>query len=438
MLEDRRDAGLLRTVGTWGFAASTINAVIGASIFVVPATLAASLGYFAPIAVLACAIAIGSIAICFAEGGSRVPTSGGAYGYIEAAFGPMAGYVSGTALWFSNLLASSGIAAALADTVITVLPPRWAAPAHAAIIILVIAAIAGVNLTGATRGAQLINAATLLKLIPLAVFLLAGVSAFHGTKFLQGVTPTTTGIGPAVILALFAFTGMEVSVCASGEVTEPSRTIPRALLIAMLVLTLLYVSIQVIAQGMLGSALAHSAVPLADAMAPISPVLRLMMLAGAAFSMFGFISTDLLCSPRILLALARDGLLPPILGKVNSGTHTPNAAILCHAALAITLSLSGSFVELAVLSTLVCALLYIAGCAAALRLARRGVALAGNPLNFRWLPAAAFLGIASMLGLIALASRREILGMVGLVALSALIYLVQTRAARSTVRPSAK
>lgn len=432
MAENQRDAGLLRTVGAWGFAASTINSVIGAGIFVVPATLAASLGYFAPIALLSCAIAIGCIAICFAEGGSRVPTSGGTYGYIEAAFGPAAGYVSGTALWVSNLLTSSALAAALADNIITVFPPRLAAPAHAAAIILVIAAIAAVNLTGATRGAQLINAATLLKLIPLAVFLLAGVSAFQGTKFFQGVTPTAAGIGPAVILALFAFTGMEVSVCASGEVTEPSRNIPRGLLTAMLVLTLLYVSIQVIAQGMLGSALAHSAVPLADAMAPISPVLRLMMLGGAALSMFGFISTDLLCSPRVLLAIARDGLLPRVLGKVNPATHTPNAAILCYAALAITLSLSGSFVELAILGTLVCALLYIAGCAAALRLARRGVALAGNPLNFRWLTAAAFVGIASMLGLIALASRREILGMVGIIALSALVYVVQTRVAPST------
>jgi basic amino acid/polyamine antiporter, APA family len=250
---------------------------------------------------------------------------------------------------------------------------------------------------------------------------------------LQGATPTTNGIGRAVILSLFVFTGMEVSVCASGEVAEPSRTIPRGLLIAMLVLTFLYVSIQVIAQGTLGSALAHSAVPLA---APISPVLRLMMLAGAALSMFGCISSDQFCTPRILLAIARDGLLPRFLGKVNPATHTPNAAILCYAALVITLSLSGSFVELAVLATLLCAFLYIAGCAAALQLARRGVALAGNPLNFRWLPAAAFVGIASMLGLIALASRREILGMVGIIALSALVYVVQTRVARSTVRPA--
>ncbi len=225
---------------------------------------------------------------------------------------------------------------------------------------------------------RLINASTTLKLIPLAIFVVAGASAFQSTKFLEAVTPSTGGLSRAVILALFAFTGMEISVCASGEVAQPARTIPRALLIAMLSLTVFYVAIQVVAQGILGLALAQSTVPLADAMARINPVLRLLMLAGAALSMFGFVSTDLLCSPRILLALARDGLLPRVLGQVNLRTHTPNVAILCYAGLAIGLALSGSFVELAVLATLGSAALYIAGCAAALRLAHCGVARAGR------------------------------------------------------------
>ena len=129
------DADLLKTLPCVGKIPSMVLCRLGAACalerwpYAYGPTLAASLGYFAPIALPACAIAIGSIAICFAEGGSRVPTSGGAYGYIEAAFGPMAGYLSGTALWVNNLLASSSIAAALADTVITVFPPRWAAPA---------------------------------------------------------------------------------------------------------------------------------------------------------------------------------------------------------------------------------------------------------------------------------------------------------------------
>src|ERR1700678_2753040 len=88
----QRDAGLLRTIGTRGLAANIINSVIGAGIFAVPAALAACIGPYGPLAFLVCGVAIGAVAICFAEGGSRMPTSGGPYGYIDAAFGPLAGY----------------------------------------------------------------------------------------------------------------------------------------------------------------------------------------------------------------------------------------------------------------------------------------------------------------------------------------------------------
>ena len=195
-------------------------------------------------------------------------------------------------------------------------------------------------------------------------------------------------------------------------------------LLTVVAVTVLYIAIQVIAQGILGSALANSTVPLADAMARISPGLRLLMLAGAALSMFGWLGSDLLGSPRMLFAFARDGLLPRFLGRVHPGTHAPHVAILCYAGLAIGLALTGTFAELAVLATLASAVLYIGGCVAAWKLARRGVALAGTPLNFPWLGAAMVTGVAGMLVMIALASRAEIIGLLALVAASTLIYLL--------------
>jgi hypothetical protein len=96
-------------------------------------------------------------------------------------------------------------------------------------------------------------------------------------------------------------------------------------------------------------------------------------------------------------------------------------AILCYAALAIVLALTGTFAELVVLSTLAIAAVYIAGCAASWTLARRGVALSGTPLNFRFLGAAAFIGISSMGALIALGSRQEIIGLATLIGLSVLL-----------------
>ena len=109
----------------------------------------------------------------------------------------------------------------------------------------------------------------------LLIFVVVGAGAMHHGNFVQTVHPDTTGLGRALILALFAISGMEIAVSASGEVAQPARTIPRALALAMVAVTLLYIAIQIVAQGILGPALAQSTVPLADAMARVSPALRL-------------------------------------------------------------------------------------------------------------------------------------------------------------------
>src|SRR6202453_3763788 len=425
----QRDAGLLRTIGTRGLAANIINSVIGAGIFAVPGALAACIGPYAPLAFLVCGMAVGAVAICFAEGGSRMPTSGGPYGYVEAVFGPLAGYIAGTILWLSNALACGGVAAALADVAASLLPPMLKAPAHAVVIVGVIGGVALINMGGVSRGARLVGLATAVKLIPLLIFLIAGMAAIHRANFVETAAPSTQGLGRALILALFVLTGMEVSLSASGEVKQPARTIPRALGIALVTVTLLYIAIQVIAQGLLGASLPQSTVPLADAMAKISPGLRVLMLAGAALSMVGWVASDILGSPRILFAFGRDGLLPRALGRVHPRTHAPHIAILSYATVAIGLALSGTFAELAVLATLASSTLYAAGCIAAWRLARNGVAQAGTPLNFRWLGTATVVGVVSMLLMIALASRAEILGLLAVIAVSATVYLAQSRTA---------
>jgi amino acid transporter len=143
--------------------------------------------------------------------------------------------------------------------------------------------------------------------------------------------------------------------------------------------------------------------------------------------MFGWVFSDLLGTPRILFAFGRDGLLPRVFGRVHPRTHVPHVAIVCYAAVAIALALTGTFAELAVLATLASSALYAAGCVAAWWLARNGVAQAGAPLNFRWLGTATVVGVASMLLMIALASRAEIFGLIAVIAISATVYLVQSR-----------
>ena len=427
--EKQRDSGLVRAVGPWAFAASIVSMIVGAGIFAVPAALAACVGPYAPLAFLACGFAVGAVAICFAEGGSRVPTSGGVYGVIEAAFGPLAGYVCGTLLWVSCVLACGAVAAALADVAATLFPQSLVGAVRGAVIVGILGGIALVNIGGVARGARLVSVTTTLKLAPLAIFILVGASAIHRSNFALTVQPDAQGLGRALILAVFALVGMEGSLCASGEVVRPSRTIPQALAIAVISTTILYGAIQAIAQGILGSSLATSKAPLADAMAHIHPVLRAVMLAGTALSIFGWLGSDILGSPRQLFAFARDGLLPRVLGQLHPRHHTPYVAIVCYSGIAIVLALTGTFAELVILATLASAALYIAGCAASWVLARRGVALAGTPLNFRFLGSATVIGIGTMLALIALGSRQEILGLATLIGLSIVLYLVQTRLA---------
>lgn len=429
----QRDAGLLRAIGPWGLAAGMISMIIGAGIFVVPSQLGASLGRYAPLAFGAASLGIGAVAICLAEGGSRIPTSGGMYGYIEAALGPLSGYVMGTLLWVGDLLSVSAVAAALADVVASLAPATYVAALRATIITGVIGAVALVNVRGVANGTRLVTAATALKLLPLLVFVVVGMAAIHGANFAHPSAWRPEGLGRALILAAFALIGMETALCASGEVVRPARTIPLALTIAITSVTLLYVAIQFIVQGILGPALADSVAPLADAMARIHPALRALMLAGTALAMLGNVAADILGTPRMVFAFARDGLLPRVLGRVHPQTHTPHVAILSYAALAMLLALTGTFTELAVLATLATAGLYIAGCISAWLLARRGVALAGTPLGFRWLGVAVLIGVSSMATVIALASWAEILGLLALITVSGAVYLLQTRVALRAV-----
>jgi len=423
--QSKRDSGLVRAVGPWALAANIVSMIVGAGIFVVPRDLAAAVGPYAPLAFLGCGLAVGCIGICFAEGGSRIPTSGGVYGFVEVALGPFVSFVCGLLLLIGDVLASGGVAAGLGDVAASVSPASVATFVRVAVILGVVGSIATINVLGVARGARLVAVTTALKLIPLFVFVAVGIGSMHASNFSVTAAPDVQDLGRALILALFSLVGMETSLCASGEVSNPSKTIPRALGLAIVSTTLLYVAIQVVAQGILGPALAQSAVPLADAMARIHPLLRVALLVGSAVSMLGWIGSDMLGSPRLLFAFGRDGSLPRVLGRVHERTHAPYVAIVCYAAVAVVLALTGSFAELAVVSTLVVIPVYISGCAAAWLLARRQVALADQPLNFRWLGLAALIGISSMLVTTALASRNEMLGLLGFILVSILVYAPQ-------------
>ena len=422
-IREQRDRGLMQVVGPLGLAANVINIVIGAGIFVLPATIAGVIGPAAPLVYIASAIAMGAIALCFAEAGSRVPTSGGPYGYAEAAFGPFVGFVMGVFVWLSAVLGSAGIAAALMDVLASFAPAIGTPIARGAIIVVLYAALAAINIAGAAPGARLVGITTIAKLIPLLVFLAVGAFLVRPENLVIDAAPQAGDFGRAMLLAIFAFSGMETALAVSGEVRSPSRSVPLGLLGAMAGVTAIYILIQIVAQGVLGADLARSTAPLSDAMAGFSPGLVNLLLAGAAISMSGYLAGNALSAPRLLFAAARDGFLPSWLAAIHPRTHAPAAAIVVHLLIAAAFALTGTFIELAILSTLATVGIYVLGCAASVVLRRRGVATVGEPLRFRATVPAAVIGIASMVWVAAQATLNEAMSLGIALALIVALYL---------------
>ena len=422
--ERSRDQGLLRAMGVFTFAAAITNEVVGSGVYRLPAVMATSAGTIAPYAYLACLIAMAAIVLCFAEAGSRVPTSGGPYGYVEAAFGPMPGFVAGLLVWLSSVLACGGIAVALADTVGSAFPAMAEPIAHTAVVAAVLGLMTFINLIGVDIAAKVLGLATMIKLLPLFLFLIVGGGALlMGHPAAAPInTPPTEGFGAAAILGVFALTGMETPLAASGEVRNPARTVPRALLLAMISIGLLYIAVQIVSDRLLGAGLVGSKAPLADALGTLDPRWRAPLLAGAFGSMLIWLGSDLLGAPRVLFAFGRDGLLPAALGKVHARWRTPHVAILTHFVLGLGLALTGTFEKLAVLSTLAIAPLYMSVCAAAVKLRRSDVAILGKPLTVTGLPVIAAFGILSMLGMIGLAKPVEQVALAGVLVGGMLLY----------------
>ena len=419
-----RDRGLKREIGTLAFAATIVNGVIGGGIFAAPAALSSSVGVWAPLALLACGIAMGAIVLCCAEAGSRVPSSGGLYAYVEAAFGRGWGFVTGMVLWLSCVLAAAGVAAAFADAIVALSPMGDPAVQRVLLLVGVFGLITAVNLRGAKLGARFAAISSVVKLVPLLLFIGVGLFFIDPDNLRPTAALDPSSFGKAMILSLFAFSGMETVLGASGEVAKPERTVPRALVLAMGIVLVLYLAIQIVAQGLLGARLSSSAEPLADAIGVASPALVGVIAVGAALSRGGWLFSDVIGAPRLLFAFSRDGLLPRPLGRLNDA-QVPAVAILIHVAIALALALMGSFGPLVLLSGLFTVPVYFGACLAALKLRRDDIRLMGAPYLVPGLRVAAAIGVTAMVALIALSQWVEIAGLAAAILLSGLIYLLR-------------
>jgi amino acid transporter len=293
---------------------------------------------------------------------------------------------------------------------------------------LVYGTLAAINVRGVRSGSGAVTILTVAKLVPLFLFVIAGVFFVEPAAFDWPGFPTARTLGDTVLLLLFAFFGVEVALIPSGEVKDPARTVPRAIYMALTLTTALYILIQLVAQGTLGTNLAlHRDAPLAEAAKVfLGNPGRVLLLAGAIISGFGFIASDILSSPRILFAFGRDGILPRVLAHVHPRWRSPDIAILVYTTVAFALSLTSSFAALAIMANVAALLLYIICCAAAFELIRRDVRTEAAPFMF---PGALLVPIVSVLAIIWIlshATMREFAVNGAVFGIGSVLYLVQS------------
>ena len=431
----RGEPQLRRELGRWDLTAIGVNQVIGAAVFAQPALLAAQAGAWSPWMVAAIGLASMLIALSFAEVGSRFDGTGGSYLYTRAAFGRFAAFEVGWMMWFTRAASWGAVIGVLATYLGYYWPAVTAGWQRGVLITAIILVIAVINIRGIRLSSTVVNALTVSKLLPLVVFIVAGLFAIDPARLAPDQSLTLATVSSTGLLLIFGFGGYEVIPVPAGETKDARRAVPFALVLTILIVAVVMTLAQVVAVGTLPG-LTSSKTPLADSAAIfLGGAGAALMTFGATASASGNNMGQALSGPRNLYALAEHGDLPAFFARVHPTFRTPVNAIIVTSAVALTLALSGTYAALAVVSAISRLVVYLFTCAATLRLRRPQFAHRVPPATFV-VPGGSVipsLAIVIALAILAGATGQQLRGGVLALAAGAVLYLVALRS--SPARP---
>lgn len=343
-LESRQ---LVRTIGRWSLTALMINSIIGSGIFGLPSVVAGRLGTRAPFAYLIAGAGVAVIAGCLSEVASQFLEAGGPYLYARETLGRFWGIQIAWMTWLSRIAAASGTAN-LFTTYLGQMIPRATQPWYrAAILTVLIGILAVANYVGVRSGTRVSDVFTVTKISLLGVFVFAGLwwIVTHGAVRPVALTHAVdlSDWLEAVLVLVYAYGGFEAVLLATGEMRDPRRDAPVALLTGIAVVAVIYTLVQVVVSGTLADPTATQR-PLAEsANAVFGAGAAALIALGALISIYGYLSANMLHTPRLTFAMAERGDFPAILARVHARFQTPHVSILLYAGLVLGFTLAGSF-----------------------------------------------------------------------------------------------
>ena len=430
--------GLRRALGKWDLTAIGVNQVIGAAIFLLPADVARLVGNWAPLMFLGVGLASLFVALCFAEVGSRFDSTGGPIGPARAAFGRFVGFEVGWMLWFSRVSSGASVINGLAVALGYYWPVVSTGPPRMLVILAVLGVLTWVNLRGIKQTSWLVNFFTIGKLLPLAVFVLVGVFFADLSRIVPSGPAPVAQLGAAALLLIFAFGGYEVTGIPAGEASNPKKDVPFAFVAVILTCAAVMTLTAAVATGLLPD-VGATRTPIADASALVMGVFGgLLVSVGSVVSMTGNNMGQLLSGSRTVFALAENGDLPPVFGRVHPVYRTPYVAIWFTSVVLVVLALTGSFVFLAAVSAVARLVVYLSACGATLRLRRPDMATRVAPANFT-VPFGPVIPIVAILissSILAGATSQQLLAGVAALAVGGVLFAIATKGSASS-RPVA-
>ena len=395
MQSEKARGSLVRSIGRWSLAALMVNSIVGSGIFGLPTLISRQIGSAAPLAWIAAAGFSGIVMGCFAEVASRFTEAGGPYLYARMAFGRFIGILMGWLTWLVRLAS----AAANANLFVIYLAEFWLQAQHPLPRLIVITALivmlTVINYVGVKAGTQLSNVFTVAKLLPLAAFIVLGGIFLASHHQAVNIGASSTGSGSwldAMLLMVFAYGGFEGALLPMSEAKDPRRDAPFALIAALVTCTVVYTLVQVVVMGVLGNSATSDRPLAAAARVFMGDVGTTVIAVGALLSIYGYLSSMILNTPRLTFALAEQGDFPRVFAAVHFRFRTPYVSIVVFAALLWILAFTGSFQWNVVLSAVARLFYYGIVCAALIVLRRRAPAEARFRLPAG--PALAVVGIA--------------------------------------------